>query len=72
MPYCAGNNIENYKRKSYKNAGYGEKFYLEAESLRSMDDKILSYIDFCNYKLMYSGVRYRTPSENVAKALSVV
>ncbi len=48
MPYCAGNNIENYKRKSYKNAGYGEKFYLEAESLRSMDDKILSYIDFYN------------------------
>ncbi len=37
-----------------------------------MDDKILNYIDFYNYKLTYSGVRYRTPSENVAKVLNIV
>ena len=38
-------------------------YYLETESLKSMDDKILSYIDFYNYKRIHLGISYRTPSE---------
>ncbi|TWO98657.1 hypothetical protein EUA79_02610, partial [TM7 phylum sp. oral taxon 351] len=33
------------------------------ESLKSMDDKILSYIDFYNYKRIHLGIGYRTPTE---------
>lgn len=38
-------------------------YYLETEPLKSMDDKILSYIDFYNYKRIHLGIRYRTPAE---------
>ena len=38
-------------------------YYLETESLKSMDDKILSYIDFYNHKRIHLGIRYRTPAE---------
>ena len=38
-------------------------YYLETEPLKVMDDKILSYIDFYNYKRIHLGIRYRTPSE---------
>lgn len=38
-------------------------YYLETESLKTMDDKILSYIDFYNYKRIHLGISYRTPSE---------
>ena len=67
MPYCTDNNIEIARGKTIQMLVMERNF-----TLRSMDDKILSYIDFYNYKFMYSGVRYRTPSENVAKALNIV
>lgn len=38
-------------------------YYLETESLKTMDDKILSYIDFYNYKRIHLGIGYRTPAE---------
>lgn len=38
-------------------------YYLETESLKSMDDKILSYIDFYNHKRIHLGIGYRTPAE---------
>ena len=38
-------------------------YYLESESLKQMDDKILSYIDFYNYHRVHLGISYRTPAE---------
>lgn len=38
-------------------------YYLESESLKKMDDKILSYIDFYNYHRVHLGISYRTPAE---------
>ena len=38
-------------------------YYLETESLKLMDDKILSYIDFYNHKRIHLGIGYRTPAE---------
>ena len=38
-------------------------YYLESESLKKMDDKILSYIDFYNYRRIHLSISYRTPSE---------
>ena len=38
-------------------------YYLESESLRELDDKILSYIDFYNYHRVHLGIEYRTPSQ---------
>lgn len=38
-------------------------YYLETEPLKSMDNKILSYIDFYNYKRIHLGLEYRTPAE---------
>ena len=38
-------------------------YYLETEPLKSMDDKILSYIDFYNHKRIHLGIGYRTPAE---------
>ena len=37
-------------------------YYLETESLKLMDDKILNYIDFYNYKRIHLGLEYRTPA----------
>ena len=38
-------------------------YYLESESLKKMDDKILSYIDFYNYRRIHLSISYRTPAE---------
>ena len=38
-------------------------YYLETEPLKSMDNKILSYIDFYNHKRIHLGIGYRTPTE---------
>lgn len=38
-------------------------YYLESESLKTMDDKILSYIDFYNYHRIHLSISYRTPSQ---------
>ena len=38
-------------------------YYLESESLKTMDDKILSYIDFYNYHRIHLSISYRTPAE---------
>ena len=38
-------------------------YYLETEPLKSMDNKILSYIDFYNYKRIHLSLEYRTPAE---------
>ena len=38
-------------------------YYLESESLKKMDDKILSYIDFYNYHRIHLSISYRTPAE---------
>lgn len=38
-------------------------YYLESESLKQMDDKILSYIDYYNYHRIHLSISYRTPSE---------
>jgi len=38
-------------------------YYLESESLKKLDDKILSYIDFYNYHRIHLGIGYRTPAE---------
>lgn len=38
-------------------------YYLESESLKILDDKILSYIDFYNYRRVHLGISYRTPAE---------
>ena len=38
-------------------------YYLENESLKKMDDKVLSYIDYYNYHRIHLGLSYRTPSE---------
>ena len=38
-------------------------YYLETEPLKLMDDKILSYIDFYNYKRIHLSLEYRTPAE---------
>ena len=38
-------------------------YYLETEPLKSMDNKILSYIDFYNHKRIHLGISYRTPAE---------
>lgn len=37
-------------------------YYLESESLKKLDNKILSYIDFYNYKRIHLGLEYRTPA----------
>ncbi|MBQ3413647.1 IS3 family transposase, partial [Candidatus Saccharibacteria bacterium] len=37
--------------------------YLESESLKKLDDKILSYIDFYNYNRIHLSIGYRTPAE---------
>ena len=38
-------------------------YYLESESLKTMGDKILSYIDFYNYHRIHLSISYRTPSQ---------
>ena len=38
-------------------------YYLESESLKKLDNKVLSYIDFYNYKRIHLGLEYRTPAE---------
>lgn len=38
-------------------------YYLESESLKKLDDKILSYVDFYNYHRIHLSISYRTPSE---------
>lgn len=38
-------------------------YYLESESLKQMDDKTLSYIDYYNYHRIHLGIGYRTPAE---------
>ena len=38
-------------------------YYLESESLKKLDDKILSYIDYYNYHRIHLGISYRTPSQ---------
>lgn len=38
-------------------------YYLESEPLKQMDDKILSYIDFYNYRRIHLSISYRTPSQ---------
>ena len=38
-------------------------YYLESESLKKLDNKILNYIDFYNYKRIHLGIGYRTPTE---------
>lgn len=38
-------------------------YYLESESLKKMDDKILSYIDYYNYHRIHLSIGYRTPAE---------
>ncbi len=38
-------------------------YYLESEPLKTMDDKILSYIDYCNYHRVHLSISYRTPAE---------
>lgn len=38
-------------------------YYLESESLKNMDDKILSYIDFYNHHRIHLSISYRTPAE---------
>lgn len=35
-------------------------YYLESESLKKLDNKILGYIDFYNYKRIHLGIGYRT------------
>lgn len=43
-------------------------YYLESESLKKMDDKILSYIDYYNYHRIHLGLRYRTPAEMLQRS----
>ena len=38
-------------------------YYLESESLKKMDDKILSYIDYYNYHRVHLGISYRVPAK---------
>lgn len=38
-------------------------YYLESESLKSLDNKILSYIDHYNYDRIHLSLSYRTPSQ---------
>ena len=38
-------------------------YYLESESLKKMDDKVLSYIDYYNYHRIHLSISYRTPAE---------
>ena len=38
-------------------------YYLESESLKKLDDKVLSYIDYYNYHRIHLGISYRTPSQ---------
>lgn len=37
-------------------------YYLESESLKKMDNKILSYIDYYNYHRIHLSLSYRTPA----------
>ena len=37
-------------------------YYLESEPLKKLDNKILNYIDFYNYKRIHLGLEYRTPA----------
>ena len=37
-------------------------YYLESESLKTLDDRILSYIDFYNYRRVHLSLSYRTPA----------
>ena len=37
-------------------------YYLESESLKKLDNKILGYIDFYNYKRIHLSLEYRTPA----------
>ena len=38
-------------------------YYLESESLKEMDNKVLSYIDYYNYHRIHLSLSYRTPSQ---------
>lgn len=55
--------METARGKAAKNAGYWGKFYFEVESLKLMENKILSYVEFRDYKYMHLDIRYGTPSE---------
>ena len=37
-------------------------YYLESEPLKKLDNKVLSYIDFYNYKRIHLSLEYRTPT----------
>ena len=37
-------------------------YYLESEPLKKLDNKVLNYIDFYNYKRIHLGIGYRTPA----------
>ena len=37
-------------------------YYLENEPLKKMDDKVLSYIDYYNYRRIHLSISYRTPA----------
>ena len=38
-------------------------YYLESETIKKMDDKILSYIDYYNYHRIHLSLSYRTPAQ---------
>lgn len=38
-------------------------YYLESESIKKLDNKILTYIDYYNYHRVHLGLSYRTPSQ---------
>ena len=53
--------IERFNRTIQE--GCTENYYLERESLKKMDDKVLLYIDFYNYHRIHLGLSYRAPSQ---------
>ena len=38
-------------------------YYPESEPLKKMNDKVLTYIDYYNYRRVHLGISYRTPAE---------
>ena len=53
--------IERFNRTLQEECTGG--YYLESEPLKKLDDKILSYIDFYNYRRIHLSISYRTPAE---------